>query len=85
MPKETQDLTHEPVRDGWLVEVSLPRLHGTEPTQILFAAAIEEAHTAVDAVRQAIGGLHCAIEAKCRLSPRALAQLAVSRGNVKSF
>jgi hypothetical protein len=85
MPNQAQHLILVPERDGWLVEVSMPRLGGGEPGQMLFAAAIEDAPAAVAAVRRAIGGLRCEVEAKCRLSPRALTQLTVRPGHVKSF
>ena len=52
---------------------------------MVFAASIEDADAAVDAVRRAVGGLRCDIEARIRLSPRALAQLAVRPGEVKSL
>lgn len=77
--------TLEPQPTGWLIEVSMPRLHAGEPAQMLFAAAIEDAPAAIDAVRRIIGGLYCAVQAKCRLSPRALAQMAVGSGTVKPF
>lgn len=85
MPKQTQLLPFAPVQNGWLVEALMPRLNAKEPSQVVFAAAIEDAHAAVDAVRLAVGSLHCEIEAKCRLSPRALAQLSVRPGNVRSL
>ena len=85
MPNEPQRLILVPEQDGWLVEVSTPRLGGGELGQMLFAAAIEDAPAAVAAVRRAIGGLRCEVEARCRLSPRALTQLTVRPGHVKSF
>jgi hypothetical protein len=85
IPNEAQRLILAPEQDGWLVEVSMPRLGGGEPGQMLFAAAIEDAPAAVAAVRRAIGGLRCEVEARCRLSPRALTQLTVRSGHVKPF
>lgn len=85
MPNEPQRLILVPEQDGWLVEVSTPRLGGGKSGQMLFAAAIEDAPAAVAAVRRAIGGLRCEVEARCRLSPRALTQLTVRPGHVKSF
>lgn len=85
MPSEALSPTIEPMQAGWLVEVSMPRLHAREPAQILFAAAIDDAHAAVSVVRRTVGALHCAIEARCRLSPRALSQIGVTPGGVKSF
>jgi hypothetical protein len=85
MSEKAQRFNLETLRAGWLVEVSMPRLHAKDAKQILFAAAIEDAQTAVDTVRHTIGGLHCSIEAKCRLSSRALSQLALTPGDVKSF
>lgn len=85
MPQQSRAPIPMPSGNGWLVEMSMPRLHASEPVQRLFAVAIEDARAAVDAVRRTSGGLRCAIEAKCRLSPRALTQLAVSPGDVKPF
>ena len=85
LSNEPQRLILAPEQDGWLVEVSMPRLGGGEPGQMLFAAAIEDAPAAVAAVRRAIGGLRCEVEARCRLSPRALTQLTVRSGHVKPF
>lgn len=73
------------LRSGWIVEAMVPTRHAMKPSQIVFAASIEDADAAVDAVRLAIGGLHCEVEAKIRLSPRALAQLAVRPGEVRSL
>jgi hypothetical protein len=75
----------EPTRNGWIVEALVPKLNAAEPSQMVFAASIEDADAAVDAVRRAVGGLRCDIEARIRLSPRALAQLAVRPGEVKSL
>jgi hypothetical protein len=85
MPQQSRAPVPVPTANGWVVEVSMPRLHASEPVQMLFAVAIEDARGAVDAVRRVSGGLRCVIEAKCRLSPRALTQLAVPPGDVKSF
>lgn len=71
-----------PPSDGWLVEVLVSGLHVRTPSQLLFAAAIEDEDGAVRAVRTHIGGLHCTVEAKCRLAPRALVQLGVMAGKV---
>jgi hypothetical protein len=71
--------------NGWLVEVMVGGLHVTTPRQLLFAAAVEDAESAVQAVRSHIGGLHCTLEAKCRLAPRALAQLGVTTGTVAAL
>jgi hypothetical protein len=73
------------IRNGWIVEALVPALHASAPSQIVFAVSIEDADAAVDAVRRAIGGLHCEIEAKIRLSPRALTQLSVRPGEVRSL
>lgn len=67
---------------GWLVEVLVPRMHATEREQRLFAAAIAEDQAAAMAVRKSLGGLHCVVEAKCRLSVRALLRLGVPQGKV---
>ena len=63
MPNEPRRLILAPEQDGWLVEVSMPRLGGGEPGQMLFAAAIEDAPPAIAAVRRAIGGLRCEVKA----------------------
>lgn len=85
MLKQMELLPFAPAQNGWIVEALVPRLNAQKPSQMVFAAAIEDGQAAVDAVRQVIGGLHCDIEAKCRLSPRALAQLAVRPGKVRSL
>lgn len=64
--------------DGWLVEVST----SSHDQRILFVAALSDPHEATAAVRDALGGLRCVVEPRCRLSPRALAQLEVRPGNV---
>ena len=85
MPKDIPEPSDGSAADGWLVEITMPRVHAKRPAQILFAAAVEDADAAVEAVRRALGGLHCAAEARCRLSARALARLAVRPGEVKSI
>ena len=67
---------------GWLVEVLVRRVPSTEPEQRLFAAAIADQEEATTAVRKSLGGLHCIVEAKCRLSPRALQRLRAPDGKV---
>jgi hypothetical protein len=75
----------ESIRNGWIVEALVPKLNAAEPSQMVFAASIEDPDAAVDAVRRAVGGLRCDIEARMRLTPRALAQLALRPGEVKSL
>ena len=67
---------------GWLVEVRVFRLHLKEDEQKLFVAAIADQEAATAAVRKTLGGLHCVVEAKCRLSARALQRLRAHPGNV---
>ena len=67
---------------GWLVEVLVRRVQNKEPEQRLFAAAIADEKAATTAVRKSLGGLHCIVEARCRLSPRALHQLRAPHGKV---
>ena len=67
---------------GWLVEVLVRRVPSPEPEQRLFAAAIPDEQAATTAVRKSLGGLHCIVEAKCRLSPRALQRLRAPHGKV---
>lgn len=67
---------------GWLVEVRVFRLHLKEDEPRLFAAAIPDEQAATVAVRKSLGGLHCVIEAKCRLSARALQRLRAPQGKV---
>jgi hypothetical protein len=72
---------HPPVTsEGWLVEVSVPRLHYDFPRRFLYAVAIDDEHEAARAVRKIVGGLHCFIAPKCRLAARALTQLGVRQG-----
>ena len=65
---------------GWLVEVLVRRVPSKEPEQRLFAAAIADEKAATTAVRKSLGGLHCIVEAKCRLSQRALQRLRAPHG-----
>jgi hypothetical protein len=81
----SDELRLESMRNGWIVEALVPKLNAAEPSQMVFAASIEDADAAIDAVRQAVGGLRCDIEARMRLTPRALAQLALRPGEVKSL
>ena len=74
-----------PTSDGWLVEVSVPRLHYQHPRRFLFAAAIDDASEAARAVRKMVGGLHCEITAKCRLAPRALVQFGIRQGEARQL
>ena len=67
---------------GWLVEVLVRRVTSTETEQRLFAAAIADQEAATTAVRKSLGGLQCIVEAKCRLSPRALQRLRAPDGKV---
>ena len=67
---------------GWLVEALVRRVPSTEPEQRLFAAAIADQDAATTAVRKTLSGLHCIVEAKCRLSPRALQRLRAPNGQV---
>lgn len=85
MPQDTSDSIALLEAAGWLIEVSMPLMRIRAPRQLVFAAAIDDADQAVQAVRRSLGGLHCAVDARCRLSPRALARLGVEKGQVKSI
>jgi len=63
----------------------MPRVHAGRPAQTVFAVAIEHESGAVDAVRRVLGGLHCRVDARCRLSSRALARLGVGPGEAKAI
>ena len=67
---------------GWLIEVLVRRVPSKEPEQRFFAAAIADEEAATAAVRKSLGGLHCVVEAKCRLSLRALQQILAPNGKV---
>ena len=64
------------------MEVRVFRLHLKVDEQRLFVAAIADQEAATAAVRKTLGGLHCTVEAKCRLSPRALQRLRAPDGKV---
>jgi hypothetical protein len=49
----------------------------------LFAVGCPEEERAVQLVRHTVGGLHSAVQAKVKLSPRALAELEIRPEEVK--
>lgn len=69
--------------EGWLVEVEIPVLGWPIERRSLFAVGCAEEECAVQLVRSAVGGLHCAVQAKLKLSSGALTELNVSREEVK--
>ena len=70
--------------NGWLVVVTMRRLRGIgSDDQLLFAAALADPANAERSVQKALGGLHCTIEARIRMTPKALARLNVPLGKVK--
>ena len=68
---------------GWIVEVAIPVIGWDIERSSLFAVGCPEEERAVQLVRDAVGGLHSAVQAKVKLSSRALAELEVGREEVK--
>jgi hypothetical protein len=68
---------------GWIVEVAIPVIGWGIERSSLFAVGCREEERAVQLVRDMVGGLHSAVQAKVMLSPRALAELEVGREEVK--
>ncbi len=79
-------LTDQPASDsdgGWLVAATVPKVGFGSSDQILFAAAISDPAEAKLAVQKSLGGLHCQIEARMRMTAKALAHLDVGKGDIK--
>ena len=68
---------------GWIVEVAIPVVGWDIERSSLFAVGCGEEERAVQLVRDRVGGLHSAVQAKVKLSSRALAELEVGREEVK--
>ena len=82
-PKPVEDPAASPV--GWLVEVETPLLGWDIGRRCLFAVGAADEVRALELVRTAVGGLHCAVQVKLKLSQRALAGMNVGREQVKCF
>jgi hypothetical protein len=70
---------------GWIVEVTVPTVGAKEPMQRLFAVAAAERTSAERLARDVLGNLHCAIQARVKLTPRALGHLKVADGDVQEI
>ena len=70
---------------GRMVEVMVPTVGAKEPEQRLFAVAAGERNTAERLARQTLGNLHCTVEARVKLTRRALAHLKVTDGDVQEI
>ena len=81
LPKPVEDPAASPA--GWLVEVETPLVGLDNEKRSLFAVGTADEGRAVELVRRAVGGLHCAVQVKLKLAPRALASMNVSREQVK--
>ena len=65
------------------MEVETPLLGWDIERRSLFAVGAADEVRALELVRTAVGGLHCAVHAKLKLSQRALAGMNVGREQVK--
>ena len=65
---------------NWIVEVAIPVIGWDIERSSLFAVGCADEERLV---RDAVGGLHSAVQAKLKLSSRALAELDVGREEVK--
>ena len=81
LPKLVEASAASPV--GWLVEVETPLLGWAVGRRSGFAVGTAAEGRAVELVRRAVGGLHCALQVKLKLSQRALAGMNVGREQVK--
>ena len=68
---------------GWFVVVTVPKVGFGSSHQVSFAAAIPDSSVAKRAVQKALGGLHCVVEVRFRMSPKALGRLNVPKGAIK--
>ena len=68
---------------GWIVEVAIPVVGWGNERSSLFAVGCREEERAVQVVRDRVDGLHSAVQAKVKLSSRALAELEVRPEEVK--
>ena len=85
MQSKTTKAIHEPASlpAGWIVEVAIPVIGWEIERSSLFAVGCPEEERAVQLVRDTVGRLHSAVQAKVKLSSRALAELEVGREEVK--
>ena len=81
LPKPSQDPAASPA--GWLVEVETPLVGWDIERRSLFAVGTADESRAVELVRKAVGGLHCAVHLKMKMSQRAIAGMNVGREEVK--
>ena len=65
------------------MEVTIPVIGWDIERSSLFAVGCREEERAVQLVRDTVGGLHSAVQAKVKLSPLALAELEVRPEEVK--
>jgi len=68
-----------------MVEVTVPVVGVREPMQRLFAVGTPEKGAAETLTRRVLGNLHCAITARIKLAPRALASFNVVGGGVQEI
>lgn len=73
----------DPVDEGWFIVVTIPKVGIGRAEELLFMTAITDANEAERAVRKELGGLHCRVEMRFRMSARALANSGVHAGGVK--
>lgn len=71
--------------EGWIVEVLISTVGTRTATQMLFAVGTCEKRDAERLVRAALGNLHCSVNARLRLAPRALTNLRIAVGSVKKL
>jgi hypothetical protein len=74
------------IGSGWVVEAVVPAV-GTPfvRRRYLFAVNSDDVNEAKRLVQQKLGGLHCAVEVRLRLEPRALADLNMGTDRIKEL
>ena len=72
--------------NGWMVEAIVPAV-GTALVRrrYLFAVCSNRPEEAERIVRARLGGLHCTVQARLQLAPRAVASLDVASGGIKEI
>ena len=81
---ERAAIIRDELDSGWLVVVTIPTLRGIGiDDRLFFAAAVTDSADAKRAVQKTLGGLHCIVEARIRMTPKAFARLDVRLGQVK--
>jgi hypothetical protein len=72
------------IGSGWVVEAVVPAV-GTPFVRRRFAVNSDDVNEAKRLVQQKLGSLHCAVQVRLRLEPRALADLNMGTDSIKEL